>query len=143
MCEGKREPVGARFATRPNHACRRHRILADDNRFSYWKRQYIISGHACRRFTGLAYILRRLRHPHEPSSRPPGRPSPGEVVAGGHGSARSERKGPPREKVRLELTSSEGKSEGAAKRGEPSHFPSDDDMNLGILHTFIVAYIFS
>ena len=37
-------------------------------------------------------ILLRLGRPHEPSSRPPGRPSPGEVEAGGHGSGRSKRK---------------------------------------------------
>ena len=47
-------------------------------------------------------ILLRLGRPHEPSSRPPGRPSPGEVEAGGHGSARSKRKGPPRVEKRAE-----------------------------------------
>ena len=41
-------------------------------------------------------ILLRLRRPQEPSSRPPGRPSPGEVEAGGHGSGRNKRNGPPR-----------------------------------------------
>ena len=36
-------------------------------------------------------ILLRIRRPHEPSSRPPGRPSPGDADAGGHGSGRSQR----------------------------------------------------
>ena len=38
----------------------------------------------------------RLRRPHESSSKPPGRPSTGEVQAGGHGSGRSKRQGPSR-----------------------------------------------
>ena len=41
-------------------------------------------------------ILLRLRRPHEPSSRPLGRPSSGEVEAGGHGSGRNKQNGPPR-----------------------------------------------
>ena len=47
-------------------------------------------------------ILLRLRRQHEASNRPPGRPSPGEVEAGGYGSGRSKgtcslrvEKGPP------------------------------------------------
>ena len=40
--------------------------------------------------------LLRLRRLTEPSSRPPGRPSPGGVEAGGHGSGRSKRKCEPR-----------------------------------------------
>ena len=39
-------------------------------------------------------ILLRLHRPHEPSSRPPGRPSQGEVEAGGHGSGRSKQNSP-------------------------------------------------
>ena len=53
-------------------------------------------------------ILLRLRRPHEPSIRPPGRASPGEVEAGGHGNGKSKRNGPPRVENR------------AAKRGENS-----------------------
>ena len=41
-------------------------------------------------------ILLRLRRPHVASSRPLGRPSPGEVEAGGHGRRRSKRQSPPR-----------------------------------------------
>ena len=40
---------------------------------------------------GRFRILLRSRRPHKPSSRPPGRPSPGEIEAGGHGSGRSKR----------------------------------------------------
>ena len=69
-------------------------------------------------------ILLRLRRPHEPSSRPPGRPSPGEVEAGGHGSGRSKRKGPPRVEKRT------------SKRGKHSEFQSLDDTTLGILHIY-------
>ena len=70
-------------------------------------------------------ILLRLRRPHEPSSRPPGRPSPGEVEAGGHGSGRSKRKGPPRVEKR------------ASKRGEHSESQSCDDTILGISHLLL------
>ena len=38
-------------------------------------------------------IFVRLHRPHEPSSRSPGRPSPVEVEAGGHGNGRSQRNG--------------------------------------------------
>ena len=41
-------------------------------------------------------MLLRLRRLHEPSTRPPGRPSPGGVEAGGYGSGRRKRNGPPR-----------------------------------------------
>ena len=67
-------------------------------------------------------ILLRLRRPHEPLSRPPGRPSPDEVEAGGHGSARNKRHGPPRVDKR------------AAKRGEHSESQSCDETILDILH---------
>ena len=70
-------------------------------------------------------ILVRLRRPHEPSSRPPGRPSPGEVEADRHGSGRSKRKGPPRVEKR------------AAKRGKRSDFHSDDNTILELLHMFM------
>ena len=70
-------------------------------------------------------IFMRLRRPHEPSSRPPGRPSPCEVEGGEHGSGRRKRKGPPRIEKRV------------AKRGERSDFHSVDHRHLGILHIFI------
>ena len=69
-------------------------------------------------------ILLRIRQPHEPSSRPPDRPSPGEAEEGEHSSGRSKRKGPPRVKKR------------ASKRGEHSEFRSFDDTILGILNIF-------
>ena len=72
-------------------------------------------------------ILVRLRRPHEPSSRPPGRPSPGEVEADRHGSGRSKRKGPPRVEKR------------AAKRGEHSELQSWDDTILVMLDTCSIA----
>ena len=79
--------------------------------------------------------LVRLRQPHEASNRPPCRPSPGEVEAGGHGNGRSILKGSPRVEKR------------AAKRGERSDFHSEDSTILhftmeerffwgGYLHTF-------
>ena len=49
----------------------------------------------CRRF-GRFRILLPLGRPHELSSRPPGRPSAGEVEGDGHGSGRSRRNGQPR-----------------------------------------------
>ena len=61
----------------------------------------------------------------QPSSRPPGRPSPGEVETGGYDSGRGKRKGPPRVEKR------------AAKRGEHSELQPLDDTILGILHIFI------
>ena len=48
-----------------------------------------------------------------------------EVKAGGHGSQKSKRKGPPRVDKR------------ASKRGEHSEFQSRNDTTLGILHMFI------
>ena len=74
-------------------------------------------------------ILLRLGRPHEPSSRPPGRPSPGEVEGGGHRNEKSKRKGPPGIETR------------AAKRGERSDFHFDDHMHLGILHTKYIYYV--
>ena len=44
----------------------------------------------------LFRIPLRRRRPHEPSSRPPFRPSPGAVEAGGHVDRRIKRKIPPR-----------------------------------------------
>ena len=49
-------------------------------------------------------ILLRSRRPHEPSSRPPGRTSSGEVEAGGYGSGRSKRNGLPRVNKSAERT---------------------------------------
>ena len=69
-------------------------------------------------------FLLRLNRPHEPSSRPPARPSPGEVEAGGQGSGISKREGPPRAEKR------------AAKRGERSNFPSFNVLHLSILLIF-------
>ena len=57
----------------------------------------------------------------EPSNRPPGRSSSGEVEAGGHGSGRTRRNGPPRVDKR------------ALKRGEHSESQSSDETILGIL----------
>ena len=68
--------------------------------------------------------LLRLRRPHEASSRPPGRPSPGEVEAGGHGSGKSKRKGSPRVE------------KGAVKRGKRSDFHADDDTILHFVRKF-------
>ena len=70
-------------------------------------------------------VLLRLRRLHEPSSRPPGRPSLGEVGAGGHRSARSKRNGPPRVDKR------------ASKRAEHSDSQSCDETILCILHISI------
>ena len=71
-------------------------------------------------------ILLRLRRPHEPSSRAPGRPSPGELETGRHGSRRRKRNGPPRVDKR------------ASKRGESTlESQSYDETIPGILHTFI------
>ena len=68
-------------------------------------------------------ILLRLCRPLEPSSRPPGRPSPGEVEAEGHGSAiRSKRNDPPRVDKR------------ASECGEHAESQSCDETILGILH---------
>ena len=75
---------------------------------------------------GRFRILMRLRRPHEPSSRPPGRPSPGELETGRHGSRRRKRNGPPRVDKR------------ASKRGESTlESQSYDETIPGILHTFI------
>ena len=63
-----------------------------------------------------------LRWPHESSSR-------GEVEAGGRGTVRSKRKGPPRVEKR------------AAKRGERSDFhPFINDKILDLLHIFMIEY---
>ena len=70
-------------------------------------------------------ILLRIRRPHEPSSRPPGRPSPGEVETGGYDSGRGKRKGPPRVEKR------------AAKRGKNSEPQSFDDAILSVLPIFM------
>ena len=70
-------------------------------------------------------ILLHLRRPHEPSSRPPGWPAPGEVEAGGHGSGRSKRKGPPRVEKR------------AAERGEHSEFQLCDDTILQVSYIYL------
>ena len=67
----------------------------------------------------------RPRRPHEPSGRPPCRPSPGAVEAGWHSRGISKRKGPPRVEKR------------AAKRGEHSDFHSFNDMILNLLHVFM------
>ena len=74
-------------------------------------------------FSRFRIPLRR-RLPHEPSSRPPCRPSPGAVEAGGHGGARNKRKGKPQVEKR------------AAKRGERSESYSCDTI-LDMLHIFI------
>ena len=70
-------------------------------------------------------MLLRLRRPHEPSSRPPGRRSPGGVEAGRHSSGRSKRNGPPRVHKR------------ASKRGQHSGSQSCNETILGILHISI------
>ena len=70
-------------------------------------------------------ILVRLCRLHEPSRRTPGRPSPGEIEAGGHGSGRSTPKGSPR----------------VDKCGERSDFYSDDHTILDLLHIFIAACV--
>ena len=82
------------FATRLNRPFPRHPI-ADEHISVYWdgsnKWAYVP--------TFSRYVIRlRLRRPHANKllSRTPGRPSQGEVEAGGHGSGRSGRK------VRLE-----------------------------------------
>ena len=74
-------------------------------------------------FSRFRIPLRR-RLPHEPSSRPPCRPSPGAVEAGGHGGGRNKRKGKPQVEKR------------AAKRGERSESYSCDTI-LDMLHIFI------
>ena len=75
---------------------------------------------------GRFRIFLRLRRPHEPSSRPPGRLSPGELETGRHVSGRSKRNGPPRVDKR------------ASKRGESTlESQSYDETIPGILHTFI------
>ena len=74
---------------------------------------------------GRFRILLRSRRPHKPSSRPPGRPSPGEIEAGGHDSGRSKRNGPPRVDKR------------ASKRGKHSESQSYDETILGILPIYI------
>ena len=76
-------------------------------------------------FSRFSIPLRRSR-PHEPSSRPPCRPSPRAVAAGGHCAGRSKRKCAPRVEDK------------AAKRGERSFPPSFNDT---ILH-FILIIIY-
>ena len=67
-------------------------------------------------------VLLRLRRPHEPASRLPGRPSSSEVEAGGYGSRRSKRNGHSRVDKR------------ASKRVEHPESQSCDGTILGILH---------
>ena len=66
-------------------------------------------------------ILLRLRRPHEPSSRPSVRPSPGVVGRGEHGSERSKWNGLSRV------------NKSASKRGERSESQSWDKMIPGVL----------
>ena len=77
-------------------------------------------------FSRFRIPLRRCR-PHEPSSRPPCRPTLVAVEAGGRGGARSERKGSPRVEKR------------APERGARSFFPSFNDM---VLHLYSRQYLY-
>ena len=79
-------------------------------------------------FSRFRITLRR-RRPHDPSSRPPSRPSRGAVKAGGYGGERSKRKGPPRVEKK------------AVKRGEHSDFHSFNDTILDMLHIFITEVV--
>ena len=85
---------------------------------------YPEAGMSVRTFSRFRIRL-RLRRPHEPSSGPPGRPSSGKVLASGHGSGRSKRKGSPRVEKR------------AAKRGDLSVFHADDHAILLLLNLFM------
>ena len=77
-------------------------------------------------FSRIGITLRR-RRPHESSSRPPCRPFPGAVEAGGHGGKRSKRKGPRRVEKK------------APKRAEHSDFYSFNDKILDLLQIFITS----
>ena len=66
-------------------------------------------------------ILLRLRRPQEPSSRPPGRPAPGEVEADRHGR---------KSKQDVRLVSIKG-----PRSAEPWESQSCDETILGILHS--------
>ena len=71
-------------------------------------------------FSWFALLL-RLRRSHEPSNRPPGRPSLGEAEAGGHGISGIKLNDPPRGDKRT------------SKHGERSESQSYDGTILGIL----------
>ena len=83
---------------------------------------------ACRHLAGFAYTRLRLRRPHEPLSRPQGRPSPVAVEAGGHGSRRIQRKGTSRVDRR------------ASKRGEHKECQSCGEAILSILNIYRYIY---
>ena len=76
-----------------------------------------------RRLACFAFLL-RLRRPHEQSSRPPRRPSPGAVKAGGHGSGRSNEKSASRRENGREVRRSRG-------------IQPWDDTIMDILHIFL------
>ena len=117
--------------------------MYDSYRLSYTRSKFCHTAHRLRMsvsypeagaYVPTLYRLRvislRRRRRHEPSSRPPCRPSPGAVETGGHGGGRSKRKGlPPLEKR-------------AAKRGEHSDFHSFNDTILDLLHIFIERWCY-
>ena len=85
---------------------------------------YPVAGAYVPTFSRIGITLRR-RRPHESSSRPPCRPFPGAVEAGGHGGKRSKRKGPRRVEKK------------APKRAEHSDFYSFNDTIMDLLHILI------